>query len=133
MINWLWGWLTLRPHFSLPGYLRRWHLTPKNPWFKVYLHHFTGSDDDRALHDHPWASVSLLIWGTYIEHRPGGRKKVFKAFSVIRRSAEYTHRIELVSKTCWTIFIMGPKKREWGFYCPKGWTPNQEFEEKGCD
>lgn len=30
-------------------------------WLGVYLHHLHASDDDRAMHDHPWTFVSLLL------------------------------------------------------------------------
>lgn len=49
-------------------YLKRWHLLPRNTWFNVYLHYFVHGDDDRALHDHPWQSASLLLEGRYREH-----------------------------------------------------------------
>lgn len=49
-------------------YLKRWHMIPRNPWFNIYLHYFVHGDDDRALHDHPWASASLLLEGRYREH-----------------------------------------------------------------
>lgn len=49
-------------------YLTRWHIIPRNRWFNLYLHKFVHGDDDRALHDHPWASASLILDGRYIEH-----------------------------------------------------------------
>lgn len=49
-------------------YLTRWHLIPRNRWFNLYLHKFVHGDDERALHDHPWPSASLLLEGRYIEH-----------------------------------------------------------------
>lgn len=49
-------------------YLWRWHMIPRNRWFNIYLHKFAHGDDDRALHDHPWASASLILDGRYIEH-----------------------------------------------------------------
>ena len=37
--------------------------------FNLYLHEFSRSDDDRALHDHPWLfNLSVLLSGTYVEH-----------------------------------------------------------------
>ena len=46
------------PDFVIGGsdnpYLLRWFLIPRNPVFNVYLHKFMRSDDDRALHTHPW-------------------------------------------------------------------------------
>ena len=49
-------------------YLWRWHVIPRNRWFNIYLHKFAHGDDDRALHDHPWRSWSLLLDGRYREH-----------------------------------------------------------------
>src|ERR1700761_448041 len=53
-----------------PGdtYMRRWWVIPRNRFFNIYLHNFLRSDDDRALHDHPWVNMSILLWGRYIEH-----------------------------------------------------------------
>lgn len=115
------------------GYLLRWHLIPRNPWFNVYLHKFIGDDDDRALHDHPWWSFSIRLRGTMKEHfQPS--TFFFAGFfpdepSYIRtpprfcfRPPHFAHRLELVEqKPCWTLFITGPRLHEWGFHCPKGW------------
>src|ERR1700722_14934819 len=49
-------------------FLRRWFVIPKNRWLNIYYHNFVRSDDDRALHDHPWANLSHLVHGAYIEH-----------------------------------------------------------------
>lgn len=35
----------------------------------VYLHCFLRSDEDRALHDHPWDWWSWMLFGPYKEHR----------------------------------------------------------------
>lgn len=75
-------------------YLYRWHVIPRNKYFNIYLHHFMRSDDDRALHDHPWRSCSILLDGEYIEHTPEGafwrRPGAFYL-----RKATAMHRIEL--------------------------------------
>jgi hypothetical protein len=42
----------------------------QTPWFEVRLHHILRSDDDRALHDHPFSFTSLLLTGGYREVRP---------------------------------------------------------------
>lgn len=106
-------------------YMLRWHVTPRdNEAGGIYLHYFRHSDDDRALHDHPWDSVSIVLSGEYIEHLPGGCTRHIKAGDVIARSAEFTHRIEVIERG-FTLFTKGPKTREWGFHCPEGfrhWT-----------
>lgn len=130
-------------------YLLRWFVIPRNRWFNIYLHHFWKSDDDRALHDHPWVNVSILLSGSYIEHLPMGRSKLRKPWRpwafwrLPVRGARSAHRVELIDKArVWTLFITGPKTRHWGFYCPKGWIPHEKFAiltehgnqiGKGCD
>lgn len=108
-------------------YLRRWWVLPRNDYCNVYLHEFLHSDDDRALHDHPWASTSFIIEGRYIEHTPDGAFER-NAGDVVTRAAEACHRVELYpGERAVTLFFTGPKVRDWGFACPKGWVPWWEF------
>lgn len=150
-------------------YLLRWYIIPRNRFFNIYLHKFCRSDDDRALHDHPWLfNMSVLIEGIYHEHLPGdkivrrmaGRLSGFKF-----RWGKAPHRVALLKvvgmykaffdpakgfpqdaithqeeEPVWTIFITGPRVREWGFYCPKGWrhwkvftANNGKTVGRGCD
>jgi hypothetical protein len=125
------------PDFVIGGaerpYLLRWWLIPRNRLFNVYLHCFMRSDDDRALHDHPWANCSIVLRGAYTEHTidAGGiqRRRVINAGSVrLRLSGRFAHRIELHDGPCWTLFITGPRYREWGFHCPEqGWVHWKRF------
>lgn len=116
-------------------YMRRWWVIPRNRVFNVYLHHFLRSDDDRALHDHPWWNLSILLAGRYVEHTisAGGinRRTERQAGQMKLRGAKAAHRIELVDGPCWTLFITGPTLRSWGFHCPAGWRPWQEFTKPG--
>jgi hypothetical protein len=103
-------------------YMLRWYLIPRNRWFNIYLHKFLRSDDDRALHDHPWVSLSIVIKGQYRDHTPCG-SRIYRRGSIIFRRATAIHRVELIdNQPAWTLFITGPKVREWGFHCPKGWV-----------
>ena len=107
-------------------YLERWWLIPRNRWFNVYLHHFLHSDEDRANHDHPWLNVSILLRGNYIEHLKGDRQVLRRRFRPVFRRAVTAHRVELLTANgapipVWTLFITGPRIREWGFICPRGW------------
>lgn len=112
-------------------YLLRWWVIPRNRLFNVYLHVFMRSDDDRALHDHPWWNVSMLLAGRYVEHRinAGGIHTRTERCEgdVVARGASTAHRIELVDGPCLTLFITGPRFREWGFHCMRGWVPWQKF------
>jgi hypothetical protein len=124
------------PDFIIGGadrpYLRRWWLIPRNPVFNVYLHHFLRSDDDRALHDHPWWNLSLLLEGAYVEHTiaaGGVHKETWREAGQAKfRLGRDAHRIELTDGPCWTLFITGPRFRSWGFHCPRaGWTHWRDF------
>lgn len=113
-------------------YLKRWWVIPRNRWFNIYIHKFMPSDDDRALHDHPWINVSLVLYGGYIEHSiaAGGvhSETARNAGDVVARLASTAHRIELREwKECWTLFLTGPAMRSWGFHCPRGWVHWRDF------
>ena len=127
-------------------YLLRWFVIPRNRFFNIYLHRFLRSDDDRALHDHPWCNCSILLRGQYVEHTiaAGGieHRRVLTAGAVrLRLTGRLAHRIELTDGECWTIFITGPRYRQWGFHCPKGWVHWKKFTDPddagaigpGCD
>lgn len=138
--NWLTDWLWARlepvsewrkPDFVIgDDYLRRWWIIPRNRLFNIYLHNIRHSDDDRALHDHPWWNVSIVLSGHYIERTiaAGGvhRWRWLVEGDIRVRRAGAAHRLE-VSAPCWTLFITGPALRNWGFHCPHGWRPWQEF------
>lgn len=138
------------PHVVIGGildpYLERWFVIPRNPIFNIYFHRFLRSDDDRALHDHPWSNVSILLKGHYIEHTiaQGGvhYKRVIGEGDVkVRLFGSYAHRIELFDGPVYTLFITGPRYRDWGFHCPRGWVYWKDFTAehdegligKGCD
>lgn len=135
---------TRPPDFMVGGdvnpYLKRWWLVPRNRLLNIYLHQFLRDDDDRALHDHPWPWCSILIVGSYYEHTiaAGGvhRRTQHLAPSIRFGRAAKAHRISLVRDACtatgvwpaWTLFITGPRIREWGFHCPDtGWVHWRKF------
>lgn len=139
------------PDFIIGGhddpYLLRWYLIPRNRLFNIYLHKFLRDDDDRALHDHPWFWCSILLHGGYVEHTHDWFQGYW-APSVRVASPWRAHRIELFDDSAgrrapaWTLFITGPRIREWGFHCPeRGWVHWREFTAaddsgsvgRGCD
>lgn len=120
-------------------YLIRYRLIPNNKFMNIYLHKFMASDLDEALHDHPWASIGILLNGCYNEHVPQDYEKWLKGdrqtkiikrypFVPIYRKSTAIHRIELIdNQPIWTIFITGRWVRNWMFWCPQGPVPNEEF------
>ena len=131
------GFLSCRRISGLNGsdYLIRRYLLPRNRFLNIYLHEFLGSDDDRALHDHPWYSASIVLKGQLIEHLPNQGNRMIKSGKVTIRGPRFQHRIELpAGKTAVTLFITGPVVRTWGFVCPKGWMSWKQYGGSGgCD
>lgn len=90
----------------------------------LMLHKFHRGDNDLALHNHPWLwSYSLILAGGYREERrvlAGGREVVatctFLPFTGNRILANDFHRVDLLEKDCWSLFLAGPKTQSWGFW-----------------
>lgn len=151
-------------------YLLRWWIIPRNRWFNVYLHKILRDYDDRALHDHPWWNVSIVLRGAYREvmvkrlaafrklrdaclieadriaetypeladrhrrickstHGMALIDKIRRAGSVVFRRPDFPHRLVVEDGPVWTLFITGPRVREWGFHTESGWVHWRDF----CD
>lgn len=125
---WARGKMQTTPDFVIgDDYLRRWWVVPCNRLCNVYLHEILHSDDDRALHDHPWDNTSMLLEGSYVEHTPGG-SFLREAGSVVHRKATDAHRLEIPEgRRAISLFFTGPMVREWGFHCPQGWRHWRDF------
>ena len=120
-------------------YLERYYLFLKDrdrfP-FNVFLHKFLKGDLD-DVHDHPWPYATLILKGGYYEWLPQFDSKGNKiaemcvwrgpgSFRVCR--ANSYHRIELdPSVTAWTLFMPGPKKRDWGFLVNNKWIQHEQY------
>lgn len=129
-----------KPDFVLGGYLHRWHLGPYGNSANAYIHQFVGDDEDHALHDHPYDNVSVVLTQGYIEHfhaMPlkvvGGKYETVqqhrRSGDVIEREAMVPHRISLIqNRPAVSLFLCGPRVREWGFILPTGWVHYKDFE-----
>lgn len=88
---------------------------------RIYIHKFTG-DDCASLHDHPNNFISVGLKGQYLEEEwipkeKDSIKKIYKAPFFRRLKASHTHRVSLINgRPAWTLVIMSPKIREWGFF-----------------
>lgn len=141
-----------------PPYLNRWYAVPRNCLFNVYVHEFLRSDDNRALHDHPWIwNLSVLVCGAYREHtiaRGGINRWVLRRAGTLSglkfRLPWAPHRVELLRHPqtlkrnildlyrnpelpVYTIFLTGFKIRRWGFHCRLGWRDFELFVKKTPD
>jgi hypothetical protein len=110
----------------------------RTPVFAVYLHHLHVSDEDRALHDHPWSFVTFLLSSGYYEWTPVGQgvgavvRTWRRRFSVLYRPATWQHRLELVKPT-WTLVLRFRTVRDWGFITPDGWLDWRSYGKRWCD
>lgn len=127
MQRWAQDIMRREPDFVIGGdYMRRWYIIPRNERLNLYLHETLRSDDD-VMHDHPWDNTSLLISGGYVEHTPEASYHRLPG-DIISRKATDVHRLELVGdQPSISLFMTGPKIRDWGFHCPNGWVPWQVF------
>lgn len=120
-------------------YLERYYVFLKDrKWFpfNVFIHKFLKSDPD-DVHDHPWPYATLILKGGYWEWLPkfNSEGKKFGEVAVWRGpghfrmcKAESYHRIELdPGVECWTLFMPGPQKREWGFLVNNKWIHNDNY------
>ena len=125
--------LKRKPDFLVGGpvnpYMRRWWIIPRNRFFNIYLHQFMRDDEDRALHDHPWYSLSLMLRGAVYEFSKDSIKKIVRG-QWTWRTPQFAHRLAIPEQhraNTWTLFITGPIIRMWGSHCPQGWRPYTEF------
>ena len=120
-------------------YLERYYLflkERKNFPFNIFLHKFLRSDPDTP-HDHPWPYATLILKGGYNEWIPTfdsngkqtGEIRYWRGSGHFRiSSANSFHRIELEPGiTCWTLFMPGPHKRDWGFLVDNNWIQHEEY------
>jgi hypothetical protein len=102
-------------------YMNRWIL-----WFglgTLRVHRFMRDDEDRDLHDHPWAFVTIPLQ-TYHEAVTvsGEASDSLRTLRTVRRfrphfrRAKHRHSVKLITRPTWTIVITGPKTRSWGFW-----------------
>lgn len=104
--------------------------------FNIFLHKFLKSDPD-DVHDHPWPYCTLILRGGYYEWVPEFDSQGNKIREIAKWrapghfrfcSASSYHRIELKpGVTCWTLFMPGPKQRDWGFLVKNRWVQWEQY------
>lgn len=137
-------------------YLLRWYVI-RTAKFAIFIHKFIRSDEDRALHDHPWNFIVIPIWRGYHEHykspRPSGEvyegcRRVLPIIGARFRRATYRHRVELLRAyggipsdprqwyrelPSWSFFIRFKEFREWGFHTHEGWIQWNKWWQEKCE
>lgn len=125
---------------------------------KLMVHHFMPNVEDRDCHDHPRPFWTLVLRGRYFdlvpcEHCRGEgierleaqgqqvgalcRKcgvagvvvgDVMKAGMLRRRPAHHSHITRTDDRGAWTLVLMGPLARPWGFWRAGRWWPWRDYE-----
>jgi hypothetical protein len=122
-------------------HFRRWRLL-STPWFNIYIHNILHSDEDLHPHDHPWAFISLILWGSYLEEWRGAyedwmyrrygklRQDVRSIGSLITHRAKDFHKLTLRTPSVWSlVFTFGKRRPSWGYQTPQGWIDFQAYRE----
>lgn len=125
-------------------YMERWHIVRHNTEAgeigpNHYIHRFVRSDAEEQ-HDHPWANTSVVLHGSYFEEVPAipddgslpleglpPARLLRRAGDVVSREAKDVHAIRDVEPGTITLFVTGPKERDWGFHTEAGWIPWRQF------
>lgn len=106
-------------------YLDRWILYVGGPCIR--LHRFWRGDDDRAVHDHPWAFWTLplthyteIVQRKFDENFYYNQRKLVRAWRLHKRPAKYRHyvvgRADGLKGPFWTIVFAAQKSNSWGFW-----------------
>jgi hypothetical protein len=104
--------------------------------FNIFVHKFLKSDPD-DVHDHPWPFFTVILKGGYWEWTPTFNSKGEKIAEISKwhgagsfrtAGANTYHRIELDPDIeCWTLFMPGRKKRDWGFLVKNKWVQWEQY------
>lgn len=132
---------------SSEPYLIRYYYKNYRPLGRIVIHNILRSDID-GLHDHPWDAQTYILAGGYWENsikdadtNSDGTlnikvKKDWRAPGHFGSfSSDHFHKLELDQKkageSTWTLFMMGPKTKEWGFLGKQGsglqWVDHQTY------
>lgn len=108
----------------------------------ILLHKIGGPDPGRDLHDHPWTFWSLVLKGGYLEERQATDEAILlartrfalpwvearKRWSIRKMDLGDCHRIDVALPGTWTLLLIGPVRRGWGFYTANGYVPESDYK-----
>lgn len=117
--------LVLHDENNSREFLKRWRLV-QTPWFSIFVHRMQVPDPGNDLHDHPWAFLSLVVKGGYVERvaERGVAGEVLRGrgrWSVAGIRLDQRHTVAAVRDPTWTLIVTGPTRRRWGFFVDGEW------------
>jgi hypothetical protein len=93
----------------------------------ICIHNFHRGDEDPSAHDHPFSFYSLVLIGGYREFNEDGEFIIRKPLSLTYRPATHRHRVEPLTRHCWTLCIKTKVDRVWGFWTNGTFTPWKDY------
>lgn len=109
----------------------------ETPWFNIYLHRISASDEDKDPHDHPFSFWSFILNGAYQEWFVCPPSFIaihyesYRAGEWAHHNAEDAHQITLLTPVVWTLVFTSGRNREWGYrlinQVDKPWVGHQEY------
>ena len=88
----------------------------------LIVHHFVGDAEQtknnpagEITHKHPWATLSFILKGGYVEETNHKTVKQLKRFSFVYRPWDVGHRIVSVAPNTWTLFFHGVRRGFWAW------------------
>lgn len=117
-------------------YLGRFFLFRLHRRCGLLLHQFWSSDPE-GVHDHPWPSGGIILWGGYWEELHDGTRH-WRGPGTIRwhRPANELHRVILKPGTegkIWTLFWYGKRQRDWGWFEKGEWIRSADNDSVKSD
>lgn len=125
-------------------HFRRWRLL-STPWFSVFVHNISRSDEDLHPHNHPFSFCSFILkggytesvswWDSYFDSYPMGRTETHKAGSVVYHDTYDYHKIKLTDgKPAWTLVFTGPRtKKQWGYLVDRKHVDHVTYRQRKHD
>lgn len=122
-------------------YMRRWWLFNPYPghggeplrsyrWLpSIRVHHILRPDEDRHLHNHPWAWRTIILSGRYVEEDDRGVFRMRREGGTASLTPDRYHRIAEVDHVegALTLFITFRKVGSWGFRVNRTHVPWQDY------
>lgn len=110
----------------------------QTPLFGIYVHDLLAPDKEDP-HDHPWSFISIILRGGYAEDfyahpwnqvigKMSAVTQHWGRFSAHRMGTDSAHRIKSIRPGTVSLILVGPRRRQWGFFTKEGWVPWNEYE-----
>lgn len=87
--------------------------------FALFIHRIHTDEEPDVFHSHPWSGISLIL-GSYVEERPGDRKRKRRWLHYL--PARQHHRLELPNGPVWTLFLHFRRSNQWTVVDRRGET-----------